>query len=146
MAQRILGRQPFPPRDVTWADLREVYGPVFVLWFALSCFFAFGAVLFGRHIDPFRVWFFVFVMIAVVFIAGLLILRQKRWLETGVAATAQVIAASDNRGRYRFRVGEREVVTSDNLGAPRTLSVGDRVTVLLDPTSQKILLTLGLER
>ena len=146
VARRILDRQPRPPRHVAWADLWEVYSPVVVLWFALAGFFATGVFLFGRRIDPFSVRLYLFAVIAVVLIAVMLILRQKRWLETGVAATAQVIAPSDNRGRYRFRVGEREIVTSDNLRAPRTLFVGDRITVLLNPMSQNILLTLGLER
>jgi len=80
------------------------------------------------------------VVVGAALIMGWTLFRLRESLRNGIAATAEIVDASPWAGRIR------PLVTAYRSNSLERLAAGDRITVLLDPRKEAVLLTLGRAR
>jgi hypothetical protein len=142
VARRLLAQQPEPPRRVSLSDMLEIWGPILVYLYGLIPVVALIGVLLkppsGRlsTVELFALGF-----IAVGLVIGWTMLTMRRGLQSGVTAVGEVVATG-NSGRTKVLVKGREIEKVDILRITRQLQVGDRITVLMNESQEKILLML----
>ena len=144
MARRLLAQQPDPPRRVTVNDLLEIYGPTLAYAFVVLPV-AFLALLAVRHQlgSPLIARFAVVLVAAVAVLMAFLMMGVRGALQTGVVATAEILSATQLRGRLRVMINDRAIETDYRSNYIGRLEAGDRITVLVDPRKAAVVLTLG---
>lgn len=142
MARRLLAQQPEPPRRVSLSDMLEIWGPILVYLYGLIPVVALIGVLLKRPSGRlFTVELFALAFVAVGLVIGWAMLTMRRALQSGVTTAGEVVATGTS-GRTKVRVNGREIEKVDTLRITRQLQVGDRITVLMNESQEKILLML----
>lgn len=141
LAQRVLQLQPYPPREVSFADAWSVYKPL-VIYQAGGLFVVAVIVellLPGRSRAPVAILLagvLVLQLLFFAFVAG----RVRSSLANGVEATAVVVRPASSRSTPRVEVNGH--VTTIPL-TMRRLRMADQVRVLTNPDGDKIWVSLN---
>ena len=146
MARRLLAQQPDPPRQVSVGDVVEVHTPTLVYALvALPLIAVIGTVVRASQPVPLDalIKLVALVVIGAALIMGWTLFRLRESLRNGVAATAEIVDASPFAGRIRVSLNGRALETAYRSNSLDRLAPGDRITVLLDPRKEAVLLTLG---
>ena len=149
VARRLLEQQPDPPRRVTLGDVVEIHKPtLFYAFVALPLVAVIGTVV--RASQPVQLdvlaKLVALVVVGAALIMGWTLFRLRESLRNGIAATAEIVDASPWAGRIRVNLDGRPLVTAYRSNSLERLAAGDRITVLLDPRKEAVLLTLGRAR
>lgn len=149
VANRVLSRQPDPPRQVRVGEVLWIYAPI--LTYGFGIYAGFGAVLFFLTRPGARASMLPF--IAVILVGGALLIfgffaAVSGPLRKGIAATGEILTVGPGfrggqRGRVRVEGGGRRFEADYAWAGSPALAMGDRVGLLADPTKDAVLLTLG---
>jgi hypothetical protein len=146
LAQRLLAEQPDPPRRVSLRDVLEIHAPTLV--YALvgpPAIFVIYVTVRSRQPLPLDVTAKsagLIVLVMVIFMT-LYMVGLRKSLREGVAATGEILTATRTAGRLRVNIKGRSVDKAYRSGTFEKFAPGTRITVLLDPRKDEVLLTLG---
>jgi hypothetical protein len=146
VAQRLLAAQPDPPRRVGFRDVIEIHAPTLVYALVgVPAIFVIYVSVRSRQPLPLDVTaksagliFLAMGVFMILYIAGL-----RRTLRDGVAAPAEILNATRSAGHLRVKIQGRAVDMAYRSSTFERFAPGDRITVLLDPRKEAILLALG---
>jgi hypothetical protein len=144
VAQRILARQPDPPRRVGLRDVIEIHLTTLLYAFVLVPALVVIYIRVRAPLPPSVTAQFVGVTIlAMALLMTRMLLGLRNSLRNGVAATAEILDASRSAGHLRVEINGHVVDSTYRSSPFERLATGDRVIVLVDPRKESVLLTLG---
>jgi len=146
VARRLLAEQPDPPRRVGFGDLIEIHAPTLVYALVVVPVLAVGYItLSARHLLPLddtaRSGGLIFLAMALLMAWLLVGLRNS--LSAGVAATGEIVDVTRAAGHVRFEINGHTVEKAYRAPTLEKLAPGDRITVLVDPRKETVLLALA---
>ena len=148
VANRIIARQPNPPRKVGVGGVLWIHAPFTISVFAIYGIFGAFLFFFGRSGSRATLPFIVVSLAGgALYISGLFSSTAGP-LRRGVAATGGILTVGPGyrggqRGRVRVESGGRSFDADYAWAGSPALAIGDRVGLLADPTKDAVLLTLG---
>jgi hypothetical protein len=146
MARRLLAEQPQPPRRVGFREVIEVHAPTLVYALvgapALVLFYITVRVRQPLPLDV-TVESVGLIFLAVALFMALYLVGLRKSLREGVAATAVILDATRTAGHVRVNIKGRVVDKAYRSSTFERFAPGDRITVLLDPRKEALLLALG---
>jgi hypothetical protein len=146
VAQRLIARQPNPPRAVGFGEVLWIHAGTLVYALVLLPAVAVaGVTLRAGHGLPLSdlARFLGVTYLAMVLLMAWIVLNLRNTLRFGVAAPAQILDAARTAGHLRVEINGRSVVKPYRAHTVQRFAAGDRVTVLLDPKREMVRLTLG---
>jgi hypothetical protein len=149
VANRVLSRQPDPPRQVPVGEVLWIYAPILTYGFGIYAGLGAALVLLTR--PGARASTLPIVVLALVggalFIFGMFTAVSGP-LRKGVAATGEILTVGPGhrggqRGRVRVEGGGRRFEADYGWAGNPALAIGNRVGLLADPVKNAVLLILG---
>jgi hypothetical protein len=144
LARRLQEEHPDPPRQVSLLEVVGIYAPMLAYTgFILVVLIVLLLVSTRSHIGATIFVPFGLMAVSGTFIAGILVTVAKGALEKGVLTTGEVVSGSGMTARMRTTVRGRELEATWNVRGARSLRVGDRFNILVDPQKESVLMSLG---
>ena len=139
LARRLCDQYPDPPRPVSLTDILRVYAPMLAytgVIFAVVVI-ALSLIRGGRGGFTYDVLLLAIIVVGFGFLGGGVVYAVRGGLQRGVYVTGEVV--SPTRMRVTLKGLSIEVV----LRSRASYQAGNRIDVMVDPTSKLILLVLG---
>lgn len=139
LARRLVGGHPVPPRPVDAREVVAIFAPFFLFSMLVLAILIAVAVVAGMRGVPLAA--FVVAPAAFAAVIGIVAMSVRRALETGVYATAEVIAATATGTRLRATIDGQEMELTLRR---RQIRKSRRLDVIADPGARRVLLVLGV--